>query len=267
MNLKKELEDFILNGHQRYVPHLSIDCAILGYHESQLKILLNRWQGMENWCLPGGYVLRTESIDAAAVRILKGRTGLEQLFLQQFHTFGEPGRHIMKSFRSKPRKGDESKPGAEMFRLIRESNSWMQDRMISIGYYALVEYSQAEPRPDLLSEECRWWDIHELPELLFDHRMIAETALKALRTHLSFQPVGYNLLPRKFTFPELIGLYETILEKRLDRRNFQKKIEGLGILERLEERRNIGPHRAPYLYRFNKKVYDKALTEGIIFGF
>ena len=140
-------------------------------------------------------------------------------------------------------------------------------RTISIGYYALVEFSKAIPTADLLSDECVWWDIHELPALLFDHSIMVEQALKTLRMQLNFHPIGYNLLPEKFTMPELQKLYETILDRPLDRRNFQKKMLSLDILERLEERKNVGPHKAPYYYRFHKHKYEQALQAGISFGF
>jgi 8-oxo-dGTP diphosphatase len=147
------------------------------------------------------------------------------------------------------------------------NDNWLADRTVSIGYYALVEYSLVSPTPDYFSEECRWWDIHEVPSLLFDHDLMVERALHTLRLQLHYQPIGYNLLPEKFTMPELQRLYETIIGKPLDRRNFQKKILGLGYLQRLEERKTIGAHKSPYLYQFDKQQYDKALEEGLGFGY
>jgi 8-oxo-dGTP diphosphatase len=247
-----EISDFILNGYQKFIPQLSIDCAIFGYHNNQLKILLSSWKNVEGWCLPGGYISRKESIDEAAKRILCERTGLTNVFLQQYYTFGDYNRL--------------DNPNNEI--LLRSSwlyndakESWLKDRTISIGYYALIEFSKAVPIPDELSEDCSWWDIENLPLLLFDHDKMISKALNTIRIQLGYQPVGLNLLPDKFTLPELQKLYETILDRKIDRRNFQKKILSMGVLKRLDQRRKIGPHRSPVLYSFNKVRYKKALSE------
>jgi 8-oxo-dGTP diphosphatase len=141
------------------------------------------------------------------------------------------------------------------------------DRFVTVGYYALVEYSKVKPKPDWLSDECTWWDIHSIPSLVYDHNEILEKALEVLQLSLNDHPIGYNLLPEKFTMPELQRLYETILDKAIDRRNFQKKLLSLDILVRLEERKTGGAHKAPYLYRFDKRKYDRALKEGLTGGF
>lgn len=127
---------------------------------------------------------------------------------------------------------------------------------------ALVDYSKVTPTPDAYTDECKWRDLGDLPQLLFDHNHIVKVALQALRTQLSWQPVGYNLLPEEFTLPELQRLYETILGRTLDPRNFQRKILGLAIVERLDARKKGVAHKAPYLYRFNKDRYQEILTEG-----
>ena len=141
------------------------------------------------------------------------------------------------------------------------------ERFVTVGYYALVEFSKVYPQPDWLSEECKWFDIPKIPKLIYDHNAIVTKALTALRLSLNDHPVGYNLLPEKFTMPELQRLYETVLDKPLDRRNFQKKVLNAGILERLKERKIGGAHKAPYLYRFDKKKYEKAMKQGLKFGF
>jgi hypothetical protein len=115
-----------------------------------------------------------------------------------------------------------------------------------------------------LIEECKWWDIHNLPPRLFDHEEIISEALKAMRLHLYHYPIGYELLPGKFTLPEIHTLYETILEKKLDSRNFAKKLISTSIIKKLNERRNIGPHRSPFLYVFDKSKYNKALKNGMV---
>jgi ADP-ribose pyrophosphatase YjhB (NUDIX family) len=240
--------EFLKNGHQTYLRHLSIDCVIFGFHQNQLKVLLLKWSGGP-WCLPGGFVKRNESLQDSAVRTLRERTALKNIFLQQFHAFGNPSREKGKS-NNKDLRG-----------------SWMQDRFVTIGYYALVEHSKVKPMPDLFSDECKWWDLDSVPKLLYDHNEILEKALEALRMDLYTHPVGYNLLPKKFTMPELQRLYETILGKAIDRRNFQKKILALKILTRLKERKTGGAFKAPYLYKFDKTRYEKALSVGWASGF
>lgn len=230
------------------LPQLTLDCIILGFHEDQLRVLLLRWKGTQEWSLPGGPVRKDESVDAAAHRILKERTGLDQIFLQQFHVFGDVVRYDLEQVKEK-------------LKHVVDPEKWYE-RAVSIGYYALVDYSKVNPTPDAFTEECQWWDIQEIPPLLFDHNHMIAVALQALRVQLSWQPVGYNLLPEQFTMPELQRLYETILGRTLDPRNFQRKIMGLGIVERLEARRKGGAHKAPYLYRFNKREYEALLTEG-----
>ena len=244
MDIDKQLKEFFLRGDRIYMSHLSVDCVIFGFHDDQLKVLLMKWKNGGQWCLPGGFVKYEESVDDSAVRTLKERTGLDKIYLQQFHTFGDPNREKGKSIKIK-------------------GVSWINNRFVSVGYYALVEYSKVTPQPDILSMECRWWDLQHVPTLIYDHNLIIKKALEALRLDLNDHPVGYNLLAEKFTMPELQRLYETILDKPLDRRNFQKKILGLGILERLKERKLGGAHKAPYLYRFDKRKYAKAIKQGL----
>lgn len=246
--LKKETSVQHLNTETVFIPQLTLDCIILGFHAGQLKVLLLRWKATQEWSLPGGPVYQTESLDEAAYRVLKERTCLDQIFLKQFHTFGEHPRYDLAEIKKK-------------LQHIVPPEIWYE-RAVSVGYYALVDYSKVSPTPDLYTEECLWWDINELPKLLFDHNHIIDFALKALRVELNLQHIGYNLLPEKFTMPELQKLYETILGKSLDPRNFYKKIMGLGILERLKERKKGGAHKAPYLYRFNKEAYEARLEEG-----
>jgi 8-oxo-dGTP diphosphatase len=257
MSADKEIRELILNGYKSYLPHLSIDCVIFGYHDHQLKTLLIKLKNLDDECLPGGYVKRSETLQEAANRILKERTGLDKIFLQQFETFGDPERTKM---------FDQKKISAiSGFKLSK--GNWMTERFVSIGYYAIVEYSKVDPSPDAFSDECIWCDVHDVPQLLFDHNEMIVAALKNLRLHIYHQPIGYNLLPEKFTLPEIHTLYETILDKTLDRRNFPKKLLSLGIIKKLNERRNIGAHRSPFLYKFDKRKYDDALKNGIAIAF
>jgi ADP-ribose pyrophosphatase YjhB (NUDIX family) len=255
----KEARDFILTGYRRYLPHVSIDCAIFGYHDQQLKALLIKPSFLDGWCLPGGYIKRGETLTQAAGRILAERTALGNVFLQQFYTFGDPGRAKVKSF--------DKKRFEEVFGVALAKDNWLLDHTISIGYYAIVEYSQVVPQKDAFTESWQWCDIEALPQLLFDHTEMTASALKMLQLQIYHQPIGYNLLPPKFTMPEIQVLYETILGKKLDRRNFPKRLISLGIIKRLNEQRNIGPHRAPYLYKFDRRKYEDALKNGIVLAF
>lgn len=217
------------------IHYLSIDGVVFGFHENQLRILLLRWKGTNEWSLPGGFIFKQESVDAAAGRIVRERTGLDKLYLQQFHVFGDANRFDQ----------------VDAWRRIgfsEEETHW-SERTISIGYYALVEYSQVMPSPDMLTEECRWWVLSDVPSLLFDHNQIINEALQTLRSQLNEQPLDH-LLPPVFTIPELQRLHETILGYAVDARNFYKKIIASGQLERLAERRIGTPHKAPYLYQF-----------------
>jgi 8-oxo-dGTP diphosphatase len=246
------LSEFFAKGDRYFLPHLSIDCVIFGFHDDQLKVLLLQWKETQRWCLPGGFILNDEHIDDAAVRILKDRTGLDNIYLHQFHTFGDPRR-------------DRGKHGIKN-PLAVKGKSWIMDRFVTIGYWALVEFSKAAPAPDEFSMDCKWWDINKVPKLILDHNHILDNALTSLRLNLNDYPVGKDLLPEKFTMPELQRLYETIFGKALDRRNFQKKMLSFDILEKLKERKQGGAHKAPFLYRFDERKYQQALKQGLKFG-
>jgi 8-oxo-dGTP diphosphatase len=249
---KLTLSEIFEKGDQFYIPHISVDCVIFGFHEGELKVLLLQWKDSKKWCLPGGFILKEEHIDDAAVRILQNRTGLKNIYLQQFYTFGDPVRE---------RKNHGVHPPPDV-----KGKSWLMARFITIGYWALVEFSKVNPTPDDFSLECRWWQINKIPSLILDHNEILKKALSSLRLHIQDYPLGKDLLPQKFTMPELQTLYETILGKELDRRNFQKKMLSLGILDRLKERKQGGAHKAPYLYRFDAKKYLQASKQGLKFG-
>ncbi len=222
-----------------YIPYLSIDGVIFGFHENQLNVLLLRWKGTTEWSLPGGFIKKAESVDVAAQRVVRERTGLEHLYLQQFHIFGEVMRY-------------DQEDTWRRINLPLLASNW-SERTISLGYYALVEHSKVVPTPDFLTDECRWWSLDQIPALLFDHNHIITVAIQSLRKQFNDQPISH-LLPDTFTIPELQRLHETILGYPLDARNFYKKIMASGTLERLSERRAGTPHKAPYLYRFNPGV-------------
>lgn len=254
---EKEVLDFINNGHKHYFTHITIDCVIFGYHEQQLKVLIGKWIGMDGWAFPGGHIGLNETLTGAASRILKDRTTLDHIFLQQFHTFGDS------IYRLKDFAGDLPREAKE----IISADNWLAQRTFSVGFYALIDYWEVKIKTDFFFEAYKWVDVTEIPPLLFDHSEMIQTALSALRNQIYHKPIGYNLLPDKFTLPEIISLYETILGKSLDRRNFPKKLLSLNIITKLDEKKKIGRHRSPFLYKFDMEKYNDALKEGIILVF
>jgi ADP-ribose pyrophosphatase YjhB (NUDIX family) len=239
----------------QYLNHISLDCVVFGFHNNQLKVLLLRLKFTKEWALPGGFVHEEESLELAATRVLKERTDLDHIFLKQFNVFSEPQRSKVN-----PAVKDLIKSGRDF------DNEWFDQRFISVGFYALVDFSKADLKPDFFSDLCAWQSLSEINTLILDHNEILNKALETLRFQLNYQPIGYNLLPDKFTMPELQNLYETILGKDLDRRNFQRKMLSYNILNKLEERKTGGAHKSPYLYEFNLKNYQAALQNGLYGG-
>ncbi|GAA4281995.1 NUDIX hydrolase [Gaetbulibacter aestuarii] len=244
MTFKALLEKRSIEAWEIYLPHLSIDCVVFGFHEGALKVLLLKMKESDSWGLPGGYILKDENLKIAANRILEARTGATNIYLQQFRVFGETHR-------------------SEAAFDYLPDDSFFKQRFISIGFYALVDFTEVEPVVDELSTDCGWRDINRLPELMMDHQFIFDKALETLRKQLIHKPIGYNLLPEKFTMPELQRLYEIILDKKLNRGNFYRKILRYDILIKLDETRKGGAHKAPDLYSFDQEKYKAALKNGL----
>jgi 8-oxo-dGTP diphosphatase len=243
----------VLANKEKYQPGLSIDSVIFGFHDNQLKVLLIKTKYSEDWALPGGFVRVGESIDEGAVNVLQGRTGLKGIFLRQFATFGQANRNP-KEF---------SHNVLNFYGIPLDDAQWYVSRFVTIGYYALVDFLQAVPQPEGNNEKVEWIDCNAVPELILDHKEIFDKALETLRMELNLVPVGYNLLPEKFTIPELQRLYETILGRKLDRRNFLRKITSIGILTKLDEKKSNVAHKAPNLYSFDKERYEEVLKIGL----
>jgi hypothetical protein len=236
-----------------FLPGVSVDCVVFGFHEQELKVLLLRLKEVHKWALPGGFVNLGKDIDAEAETVLRARTGLSDIFLQQFQVFGRADRSGTEHVDALLAKG----------LLPQAAQAWFAQRFVSVGYYALVEYSQVQaPRPDALSETAGWLPMEDLPSLVLDHREIIQRAYAHLKKALQHQPVGLNLLPEEFTMPELQALYETILQRSLDRRNFRRRMLGYGILEDTGRRRTGLGHKAPILYRFLEARYTELLEAG-----
>ena len=213
-------------------PAVTTDCVIFGYDGKELKVLLIE-RGIEPfkgcWAFPGGFLNMDEDALAGARRELKEETGLEDAFIEQFHTFSEPGRD--------PR-----------------------GRVITIAHYALVKIQEVEGGDD--AAQARWFPIGEVPTLAFDHDRILRMAMSRLKEKIHFEPVGFELLPDVFTMPQLQNLYEAILEVHFDRRNFASKMLKLGILEDTGDRPAGASSRIPVSYRFNKEKYNELKAKG-----
>ncbi len=233
-----------------YIAQLSIDCVIFGYKNKELKVLISKLSYGDNlWSLPGGYILQTESIDDAASRILRERTGLDNIYLEQFKAFGGPDRIIGSEFRDLVRSGlREFDPE----RFDEEAINWVTSRFVCIGYYALVDLNKVDPKIGEFEEFLKWVSIEELPKMTHDHNAIVTSAHKALRQNLDEKLIGFNLLPDEFTMREVKELYEAVYDKEFPMNNFQKKILGLQVLERLGKKFTGAQNRAPYVYRFKK---------------
>lgn len=252
---EKLILDQLLNGENYYYRSISVDGVIFGYHNKELKILLLRPNGMTKWLLPGGYVLKKETLESAASRIIRYRTRLKNIKLFQFKTFSDPNRNKDPYFTPTVLSDLLDNHNVKI-----EKNHWLLDDFISVGFFALTEYSLVKPRGDYYAEDCQWWDVNNIPEMCFDHSLIINEALKALKFFIYYHPIGYELLPTKFTIPEIQSLYETILQKKFDNRNFTKKLTSIGLIKKLDEKKSIGGHRAPYLYCFDKKKYEELLN-------
>jgi ADP-ribose pyrophosphatase YjhB (NUDIX family) len=227
--------------------------VIFGFDHENLNVLLLKMKGQDDWSLPGGFIKRDESVDEAAQRVLLERTKLKNIFLTQFHLFGSASRDNSRLL-DKMKQNDVI--NEQMF-------GFLNNRFLTTGYYALVKLQEADISADEFTSECAWINVNELPGLIMDHREIIDKAQLFLRSGLNNQPVGLNLLPKKFTMTELQRLYEAILGKPLDRRNFSRKILRFGILKKLNERRTGVAHKSPQLYAFDLIPYTKALDEGL----
>jgi 8-oxo-dGTP diphosphatase len=233
-----------------FIQQLSIDCIIFGYNEKELKVLVPKLDFKENlWALPGGFIKQDESIDNAALRILKERTGIKDIYLEQFRVFGQTERSNFEIFDSLSTLHSELAEKA----IFDDSNiNWLTKRFVSIGYYALVDINKVTPQKTDFDESISWYNIKSLPKMIMDHNEMVTYALEALRQNLDQKLIGFNLLPETFTMREVQELYEAIYDKPFARNNFQKKILDLDVLERLEKKFTGAANKAPYLYRFRK---------------
>lgn len=242
--------------------NISVDCVIFGFDGEKLNVLL--WQadpklllhtlrehedfeevkflyethpGLQadsTWGLIGAHASEGASLDDYAQNITTGCTGLTNVYLKQFQTFGE-------------------------------STRVPYYRVITVGYYALINPRYHNIHQSSLTRKMQWFDINKLPSLCFDHEGIIMAALDHLRENVKYHPVGFHLLPDKFTLTEMQTMYEVILGEKLDIRNFRKKIQKMDFLKETGEKQENVPHRAARLYRFDRENYDRQLREGLTF--
>lgn len=240
--MSKIITESELDG-EDYLPGLAIDMVIFGFHNNQLKILLLEYENTGLFALPAGFIKKQENVNDAAKRSLTERTGLKDIYLEQFYLFGDYNRHNPAPLKA-IMQGKGFKP---------QNNHWLLSRFVSIGFYALVDFTQAIPNPDSLSDQCAWYDQASLPLLMLDHQEMVQKALETLQANLDRKLIAFNLLPDTFTMNDLQTLYETILGEKLNRSSFQRKLLSLDILERVDKKWTGGAHKAAYLYRFKKR--------------
>ncbi len=219
-------------------PAVTVDSVVFGLDNEELKILLIRrklgpFKGV--WALPGGFVQMDESLDDAAQRELMEETGVEKLYLEQLATFGKPDRD--------PR-----------------------ERVITVAYVAIVNLFDHTVKADSDAEEAGWFPVEDPPELAFDHIKILAAALNRLQGKIRYQPLVFEFLPEKFTLSQVQKLYETVLCRPLDKRNFRKKIQGTGMVIPLDEYEMDVSHRAARFYYFDRKAWEEKSGEGFHFS-
>jgi 8-oxo-dGTP diphosphatase len=218
-------------------PALAVDCVVFGLDDDDLKVLLIR-RGMDpylgRWALPGGFVHMDETVEEAARRELREEAGIDRAVLEQFHAFSALDRD--------PR-----------------------ERVVSVAHYALVKLSEHAVRAATDAREAAWFGADDLPKLAFDHDDVVEMAIGKLRTRVTQTPIGFELLPKKFTLTQLQWVYEKVLDREIDKRNFRKKVLATGLLIETDEVEQDVAHRAARLFRFDEKAYRKLEKEGFVF--
>jgi ADP-ribose pyrophosphatase YjhB (NUDIX family) len=215
---------------------VAVDCIIFGFDGSQLKALLIK-RGFEpemgKWSLMGGFVGKEENADEAAIRVLYHLTGMNNIYMEQLYTFSDIDRDTA-------------------------------GRVVSIAYFALINIADYSEQLQL-EHEAKWFSLNKIPPLIFDHRKMVMKAKELLREKVSSHPIGFELLPQKFTLPQLQNLYEAIYETPLDKRNFTKKMLSLGILNKLNEKEKTSSRKGAFYYVFDSVKYEKLQSNGVKF--
>ena len=222
---------------KQIIKNLSVDCVVFGFENNNLEVLLikrKRDPEKGRWALPGGFILHTETLDQAAVRILQETSNVKNIYLEQVHTFSEITRFPTR-------------------------------RVITIAYFALINPEKHFVKPGIDTTDVRWQKVTDKIDFPFDHQNIFNSALSQLRQRVRYKPIGFELLPKKFSLSQLQSLYECILGEALDKRNFRKKILGLNMLIQLDDYQKDVSHRAARLYKFDSKAYDQLKKQGFNF--
>jgi len=236
----------------RINPNISVDCVIFGFDGTDLKILLiERKASPEDkptdlffgLALPGNLVRDDESLDKAANRVLLELAGLDNIYLEQFQTFGDPHRV----------KGSQDVEWLTRFRQNPDA------RVITVAYFSLIKLPTFELKvnSDSFARKAIWYSVNAIPLLAFDHNLIVEKAIEMLKEKMRFHPIGFELLPKKFTLTQLQKLYEVIMGKALDKRNFRRRVLNYGFLVPQDEKQTNVSHKPAMLYKFNKKKYEQ----------
>ncbi|MEN8158406.1 MAG: NUDIX domain-containing protein [Bacteroidota bacterium] len=238
-------------------PYISVDCVIFGFKTNKLKVLLiereytdENGERASDLKLPGDFITRMEDLDHAASRTLKELTGLRDIFLKQFYTFGHPERVNRKI----------------------DMNWWFDTtgmtihRVVTTAYFSLINISESNEE-FAIKNNASWIDVDQIPILAFDHGEIVEKGLLHLQNALKNEPIGFEMLPEKFTIRKLQTLYEAIFNVKLDNRNFRKKILKAKHLVQLDEKQAGVAHKPAYYYRFNKTIYEQTKKESLGFNF
>lgn len=229
-------------------PHISVDCVVFGFDGKNLKVLLIERENVSAEIsershllkLPGNLISNNEDIDSSAYRVLKELTGLDHIFLKHFAVFGNPDRLN----------------NQDDLDWLRATSGMSIDRVVTLAYYSLVKINESNPNESLL-EKTMWIPLKDVPQLIFDHNLIIDRALEALRKELRTEPIGFELLPKKFTLRQLQNLYEVIIGNKLDNRNFRKKVSKLEYLIPQAEKEKGVNHKPAQLYKFDRKIFAK----------
>ncbi|MDR0542271.1 MAG: NUDIX domain-containing protein [Dysgonamonadaceae bacterium] len=216
---------------------VSVDCIILGFKDGEINVLIikRKFEPLKGErSLMGGFVHENESLNETISRVVAEYTGIENVYMEQVGAYGDVGRDI-------------------------------GERVVSVVYYALIDMEQFDENRRK-QHNAEWVNINRVGQLIFDHNQFLEDTIKILRRRTATQPIGFNLLPEKFTLPQLQSLYEAIYRHPLDKRNFRKKVFEMDILERLDEKDKNSSRRGAYYYKFNKEKYDRRLENGFDFS-
>ncbi|WP_051935778.1 NUDIX domain-containing protein [Salegentibacter sp. Hel_I_6] len=218
---------------------ITIDCCVFSFEKGSLEVLLvQHGEGISKgkWGLPGGWIKKEEDVDVAADRLLSELTGVNDIYLEQVKTFGKPDRFPL-------------------------------GRVITVGYYALINREDFNVKAGFTASEAKWYRVKDIPDLIYDHNEILQATLTRLRGKVKRAPIGFNLLPEKFTLLQLMQLYTEILDVEMDKSNFRRKFLKMKLLQDVGDKQQGVSHRAAKLYKFDEEIYKNLTRKGFNFEF